>query len=91
MLCQLSYAVRSVQVCDISELFLVPSISVYSNNHDICCVGVMYSGEYDACNITSIKYTVNFFKIMCLQWLFKIDFLSACCFATHMAICVANK
>ena len=28
MLCQLSYAVRSVRVCDISELSLVPSISV---------------------------------------------------------------
>jgi hypothetical protein len=27
-LCQLSYAVRSVRVCDISELSLVPSISV---------------------------------------------------------------
>ena len=34
-LCQLSYAVRSVRVCDISELSLVPSISVKSNNHDI--------------------------------------------------------
>ena len=29
MLCQLSYAVRSVRVCDISELSLVPSISMY--------------------------------------------------------------
>ena len=28
MLCQLSYAVRSVRVCDISELNLVPSISI---------------------------------------------------------------
>ena len=28
MLCQLSYAVRSVRVCDISELSLVPSISM---------------------------------------------------------------
>ena len=28
MLCQLSYEVKSVQVCDISELSLVPSISV---------------------------------------------------------------
>ena len=28
MLCQLSYAVRTVRVCDISELSLVPSISV---------------------------------------------------------------
>ena len=46
MLCQLSYVVRSVRVCDISELNLVPSISMLSNNnHDICCVGVVYSGE----------------------------------------------
>ena len=28
MLCQLNYAVRSVGVCDISELSLVPSISM---------------------------------------------------------------
>ena len=28
MLCQLCYAVRSVRVCDISELSLVPSISM---------------------------------------------------------------
>ena len=28
MLCQLSYAVRSVRVCDISELSLVPSLSM---------------------------------------------------------------
>ena len=28
MLCQLSYAVRSVRVCDISEPSLVPSISM---------------------------------------------------------------
>ena len=34
MLCQLSYAVRSVRVCDISELNLVPSTSMQSNNHD---------------------------------------------------------
>ena len=43
MLCQLSYAVWSVRVCDISELNLVPSISMLSNNnHDFFCVGVMY-------------------------------------------------
>ena len=30
MLCQLSYAVKSVQVDDISELSLAPLISVYS-------------------------------------------------------------
>ena len=30
MLCQLSYAVRSVRVGDISEVSLVPSISMYS-------------------------------------------------------------
>ena len=49
MLCQLSYEVRSVRVCDISELRLVPSISVQSSDHDIFCVGVMYSCEYDVC------------------------------------------
>ena len=35
MHCQLSYAVLSVRVCDISEQNLVPSISMLSNNnHD---------------------------------------------------------
>ena len=35
MLCQLSYTVLSVRVCDISEQNLVPSISMLSNNnHD---------------------------------------------------------
>ena len=47
MLCQLSYAVKSVRVDDISELSLVPSISVYSKIYLCVCVGVMYSGEYD--------------------------------------------
>ena len=32
MLCQLSYAVRSVRVSDISELSLVPSIPMWSNS-----------------------------------------------------------
>ena len=52
MLCQLSYAVRSVQVCDISEQNLVPSIPIF----DIFCVVVMYSGEYDACEVTLSVY-----------------------------------
>ena len=34
MLCQLSYVVRSVRVCDISEISIVPSISMQSSNHD---------------------------------------------------------
>ena len=34
MLCQLSYAVRSVRVRDNLELSLVPSISMYLGNHD---------------------------------------------------------
>ena len=56
-LCQLSYAVGSVRVCDISEQNLVPSISMLSNNnHDFFCVGVMYSGEYDACDVTLSVY-----------------------------------
>ena len=37
MLCQLSYADMSVRVCDISELSLVPSISMQSGNHDFLC------------------------------------------------------
>ena len=32
MLCQLSYAVRSVQACNISEQNLVPSTSMQSSN-----------------------------------------------------------
>jgi hypothetical protein len=43
-------------VCDISELSLVPSISMQSSNHDFFCVGVMYSGEYDACDVTLSVY-----------------------------------
>jgi hypothetical protein len=39
------------------EQNLVPSISMLSNNnHDFFCVGVMYSGEYDACNVTLSVY-----------------------------------
>ena len=43
MLCQLSYAVWSVRVCDISEQNLVPSITMQSNNHDffLCCCNVL--------------------------------------------------
>ena len=45
MLCQLSYAVWSVRVCDISEQNLVPSISMLSNNnHDFSVL--VYSPEY---------------------------------------------
>ena len=58
MLCQLSYAVWSVRVCDISEQNLVPSISMLSNNnHDFSVlVSLMYSGEYDACDVTLSVY-----------------------------------
>ena len=27
-----------------------------STNHDFFCVGVMYSGEYDVCNVTLSVY-----------------------------------
>ena len=37
MLCPLSYAVSSVRVCDISELSLVPSISMHSSNDFFLC------------------------------------------------------
>ena len=64
MLCQLSYAVWSVRVCDISEQNLVPSISMLSNNnHDFFCVGVMYSGEYDACDVTQVN-------MMLVMWIY---------------------
>ena len=56
MLFQQSYAVWSVRVCDISEQNLVPSISMYSNNDDFFCVGIMYSGEYDTCDVTLSEY-----------------------------------
>ena len=42
MLCQLSYVVRSVRVCDISELSLVPSISMQSNNHEFSVLVSQY-------------------------------------------------
>ena len=42
MLCKLSYEVKSVRVCDISELSLVPSISVCFLFMIIITYGVMY-------------------------------------------------
>ena len=49
MLCQLSYEAKPVRVGDISELSLVPSISMCSYDLDIflCVFDVMYSGEHD--------------------------------------------
>ena len=29
---------------------------LFHNNHDFSCVGVMYSGEYDACDVTLSVY-----------------------------------
>ena len=49
MLCQLSYAVRSVRVCDISEQNLVPSISMLSNNnHDFSVLVADAASEPEA-------------------------------------------
>jgi hypothetical protein len=48
--------VRSVRVCDISELSLVPSISMQSSNHDFSVLVFMYSGEYDVCDVTASVY-----------------------------------
>ena len=56
MLFQLSYAVRTVRVSDISEQNLVPSIPMYSSNMIFFCVGVVYSGEYDICGVTLSVY-----------------------------------
>ena len=47
MLCQLIYAVRSVPVCDISELSPLPAI-----NDDFLCLGVMHFAENDVCGVT---------------------------------------
>ena len=48
MLYQLSYEVKSVRVRDISELDLVPLISVCFYDLDFFVSGVVYSGE-DIC------------------------------------------
>ena len=57
MLCQLSYTVRSVRVCDNSEQNLVPSISMQSSNHDFfLCWCYMYSGEYDVRDVSLSVY-----------------------------------
>jgi hypothetical protein len=48
--------VKSVRVGDISELSLVPSISMYSKIWYFCCVGVMYSGEYDVCHFVVLLW-----------------------------------
>ena len=42
MLCQLSYAVRSVRVCDISELSPVPSINYKKESNLISCCYIFY-------------------------------------------------
>jgi hypothetical protein len=34
-----------------------------SSNHDFFCVGVMYSGEYDVCDVTLSVYNRIFFKL----------------------------
>ena len=56
MLCQLSYAVRSVRVCDISEPSLVPSISMQFSNTIFSVLIVIYAGEYDVCYATMSVY-----------------------------------
>ena len=56
MLCQLSYAVRSVRVCDISELSLVPSIPIPSSNMIFSVLVLCTQSEYDACDVTLSVY-----------------------------------
>ena len=52
MLCQLSYVVKSVRVGDISELSLKFLRYKCILRYDFfMCVGVMYSGEYDVCDV----------------------------------------
>jgi hypothetical protein len=37
-------------------IFLVPSISMQFSNHDFFMCWFMYSGEYDACDVTLSVY-----------------------------------
>ena len=69
MLCQLSYAVRSVRVCDISELSLVPSISMQSNNHDFGGVGVYSQVNItDVCDVTPSVYHAHQASLKKYAW-----------------------
>ena len=56
MLCHLSYAVRTVRVSDISEQNPFPSIRMQSSNMIFFHAGVVYSGEYDVCDVTLSVY-----------------------------------
>ena len=52
MLSPLSYTARSVRACDISELSLVLRYQCNLVIMIYFCVVVMYSGEYDVCDVT---------------------------------------
>ena len=60
MLCQLSYAVRSVRVSDISEQNVVPSIPIFS----VLVLCTQVSGEYNVRDVTLSVYWVSIPKVV---------------------------
>ena len=72
MLCQLSYATRSVRVCDISEQNLVHSISMQSGTIMIfqLCVGVMYSRASIPKVVGSIPTVDRHIFQSCAVWIY---------------------
>ena len=71
MLCQLSYAVWSVRVCDISKLNLVPSISMLSNNnHDFSVYDVIVWWASIPKVVGSIPTVVRHIFQACPVWIY---------------------
>jgi hypothetical protein len=69
MLCQLSSEAKSVRVCGISELSLVPSIPMCSMIMILifaCVFDVMYSGEYNVFDVTLSVYGA---KSLAQKWI----------------------
>ena len=88
MLCQLSNAVRSVRVCDISELSLVPSISLQSSNHDmiIICLHDVFN-----ISITIVEYSArNRLNAVVNTELFAYSFKLSCKIL-HVQYCIATR
>ena len=53
----LEYLIASLTRVESLYLLSLPTLPMLSNNnHDFSCVGVMYSGEYDACDVTLSVY-----------------------------------
>ena len=79
MLCQLSYAVKSVRVDDISELSLVPSISVWYQ-----CVKIWYLCVLVLCTQVNRMFVV--LPCVCIQETLKSSCLHIC---NYVLLCVS--